>query len=295
MKEFKDKVAVVTGAASGIGRGMVENFIAAGMKVVLSDIDEGRLQNTTNTFKESGADVIGVVADVSKQDQIEILAKKTIDAFGAVHVLCNNAGVGYQSREIWEISNEAWEWVLGVNLFGVINGIRAFMPIMVKQDVEAHIINTSSLAGILSPADNVTYGVSKHGVVVLSETLHEHLQLMESKIKVSVLCPGNIDTDILDSLVRNQPDYVPPSPEPTEEEALYRNAYRIWLERGMDPKEVGRQVFEAIKADRFYIITHDDFDKYIEQRMKNILSRTNPSPVDLPKDFEDIMEEVMSK
>ena len=172
MKTFKDKVAVVTGAASGIGRGMVENFVEAGMKAVLADIDEERLQKATNSFNKRGFDVIGIPTYVSKQDQIEALAKKTIDSYGAVHILCNNAGVSYTDRYMWEIPNVAWEWVLNVNLFGVINGIRAFMPIMLNQNTECNIVNTASLAGLLCDSSNPLYGVSKHGVVILSEALH---------------------------------------------------------------------------------------------------------------------------
>lgn len=293
MKTFKDKVAVVTGAASGIGRGMVENFVEAGMKAVLADIEEESLKKTTNSFKERGFDVIGVTTDVSKQDQVEDLAQKTIDSYGSVHVLCNNAGVSYTDRYMWEIPNEAWEWVLNVNLFGVINGIRAFMPIMLKQNTECNIVNTSSLAGLLCDSRNPLYGVSKHGVVILTEALYGQLELFESKVKVSVLCPGNINTDILNSMERNRPGNIPPPQELTEEEALFREAYFLWLERGMDPKEVGRQVLKAIKEDNLYIITHD-WNHYIEQRMKDILGRTNPVPREPPEDLVKIMEELMS-
>lgn len=292
MKEFNDRVAVVTGAASGIGRGMVENFVKLGMKAVLADIESEKLNDTVKSFKDSGAKVIGIPIDVSDSKQIETLAQKTLDTFGKVHVLCNNAGVGYGSRSSWEEPLEAWRWVLGVNLMGVINGIHTFMPIMLGQDVEAHIVNTASAAGIVMNAFNVSYGVSKHGVVALSESMHLELKNRGSKVRVSVLCPGPVNTDIMQSSQRNRPGSVPPPPELTKEEELFRKAYGLWIERGMDPIEVGRQVVEAIREQRFYVITHD-FSNYVESRLKNILGSKNPEPMLPPPDLVQIVQEVM--
>ena len=294
MKVFKDRVAVVTGAASGIGRGIVENLLASGMKAVLADIDEEKLNVTAKTFKESGADVIGIVTDVSKPDDIEKLAQKTLDTFGGVHILCNNAGVGYGGRSSWEIPLEAWNWVLGVNLMGVINGVHTFMPIMLEQDVEAHIVNTASVAGLVMNAMNIPYGVRKHAVVSLSESMHMELQNRASKVKVSVLCPGPINTDIMHSSERNKPASVPPPPELTKEEELFRRAYELWLERGMDPRDVGRQVLDAIKEERLYIMTHD-FNNYIQSRLTNILVCKNPEPMQPPADLMQIVQEVMGQ
>jgi NAD(P)-dependent dehydrogenase (short-subunit alcohol dehydrogenase family) len=294
MKIFKNRVAVVTGAASGIGRGMAEIFIEAGMKVVLADVDEVKLQNTFKTFQDAGAEVLCVPTDVSKPDQVEKLANETMDAFGAVHLLCNNAGVGVGGQHSWEIPFECWSWVLGVNLMGVIHGIHYFMPIMLEQ-AEAHIVNTSSIAGLLSNAINIPYGVSKHGVVALTESLHHELQMLGANVKVSVLCPGTVNTDIMDSSERNRPADIPAPPELSEEEAVFRDAYKTWIEHGLDPKAVGRQVLEAIKEEHLYIITTNDFDHNIEQRMKNILERKNPAPPQPPKDFMDILQKMISK
>lgn len=294
MKDFKDRVAVVTGAASGIGRGIAENLLATGMRAVLADIDEERLNVTVKKFRESGANVIGILTDVSKPDDIEELAQKTLDAFGAVHILCNNAGVGYGGRSGWEVPLEAWNWVVGVNLMGVIHGVHTFMPIMLEQNVEAHIVNTASIAGLVMNAMNIPYGVSKHAVVALSESMHIQLQNRGSKVKVSVLCPGPINTDIMHSSERNRPASVPPPPELTKEEELFRRAYELWLERGMDPKEVGRMVLDAIKEERLYIITHD-FNNYIESRLKNIIGCKNPEPMQPPADMMAIVQEVMGQ
>ncbi len=292
MKEFNDRVAVVTGAASGIGRGMVENFVKLGMKAVLADIDADRLNVTLKSFTDSGANVIGIPTDVSDPEQVEELARQAHNTFGKVHVLCNNAGVAYGARSSWEEPLEAWRWVLGVNLMGVINGIHTFMPIMLEQEDEAHIVNTASAAGIVMNAWNVSYGVSKHAVVALSESMHLELKNRASKVKVSVLCPGPVNTDIMHSSERLRPDSVPPPPGLTKEEELFRKAYGLWIERGMDPKEIGRQVVEAIREERFYILPHD-FSNNVEARLKNILGSKNPEPMLPPQDLAQIVQEVM--
>jgi NAD(P)-dependent dehydrogenase (short-subunit alcohol dehydrogenase family) len=292
MKDFNDRVAVVTGAASGIGRGMVENFVKLGMKAVLADIDADRLNITLKSFKDSGANVIGIPTDVSDPEQVRELGRQAHNTFGKVHVLCNNAGVGYGGRNSWEVPLEGWSWVLGVNLMGVINGIHTFMPIMLAQDDEAHIVNTASAAGIIMNAWSVPYGVSKHAVVALSESLHLELKNRASKVKVSVLCPGPVNTDIMHSSERLRPNSVPPPPELTKEEEIFRKAYELWIERGLDPREVGRQVVEAIREERFYILPHD-FSNYVESRLKNILGSKNPEPMLPPQDLAQIVQEII--
>ena len=264
------------------------------MKVVLADVEERKLENTVGSFKESGAAVLGVTTDVSRAEQVEALARKALDAFGAVHVLCNNAGVAYGGRSSWETPVEAWNWVLGVNLMGVIHGLHAFMPILLEQDTEAHVVNTASVAGLVRNATNSSYGVSKHAVVALSESLHAELQTRGAKVKVSVLCPGPVNTDIMKSSERNRPDTVPAPPELAQEEALFREAFAIWLERGMDPKDVGRQVLDAIREERFYVITHD-YVAVIEDRMKDILKKENPGIREPPQDLLEIFQEVIHR
>jgi NAD(P)-dependent dehydrogenase (short-subunit alcohol dehydrogenase family) len=292
MKELGDRVAVVTGAAGGIGHAMVESFLAAGMKVVLAGINAERIAKVVKKFKDAGARVLGVPTDVSDAEQVEELARKTLDEFGAVHVLCNNAGVAYGGRSSWETPLEAWKWVLDVNLMAVIHGIHTFLPIMLAQDAEAHVVNTASNSGLVMNTYAVPYGVSKHAVVALSESLHLELLQRNSRVKISLLCPGPVNTDILNASQRNLPESVPLPPEMTPEEALFKKAYEIYLERGLDPEEVGQKVLEAIRQEQFYVITHD-YSGAIETRMQNILAARNPEPQKPTPEFLKSVETLM--
>jgi len=263
MKDFKDKVAVITGAASGIGLGITRRAAKEGMKIVVADIEKDTLNQIEEELKSSGTEVISVLIDVSKAENIEMLAQKTIDAFGEVHLLCNNAGVAVPGF-LWECILSDWHWVIGVNLWGVIHGIRTFIPIMLQQDNECYIVNTSSMAGIMSgdPANGI-YGITKQGVVSLSESLRASFRQIGAKIGVSVLCPGVVNTRITSS-ERNRPaefrgqDYMPPfdriiKHHPELEQAV-RAAPKIW-EAGTHPDQSGDIIFEAIKKDIFYIFT----------------------------------------
>ena len=280
MKDFKDKVAVVTGAASGIGRGMAETFVAAGMKVVLSDIDQWPLEETTRRLLAAGADVHPVLTDVSKADQVDNLAKQTLSRYGAVHVLCNNAGIGGLGGDgngaSWTSSLDDWHWTLGVNLMGIVHGIRSFLPIMIEQDTDAHIVNTASLAGLISAG--TLYGTSKFAVVGLSENVYLELRRGGFKPKMSVLCPGFVDTNIMNS-GRNRPTEF--AIETPAQSGPVAKAIREWVaeqcKRGLSPRAVGEQVLVAIHDERFYILTHPEYNPIIEQRMKDILSGTNPT------------------
>jgi NAD(P)-dependent dehydrogenase (short-subunit alcohol dehydrogenase family) len=288
VKDFKYKIAVVTGAASGIGRGMAETFIAAGMKVVLADIEQGALEETTRLLLAAGADVHPVVTDVSKADQVEILAKRTLDKYGAVHILCNNAGVSVRGGPSWQSSLDDWQWILGVNLMGVVHGIRSFLPIMIKQDTEAHIVNTASMAGLI--ANTALYGTTKFAVVGLSEALYLELQRGRFKPRISVLCPGFVDTNIINAH-RNRPTDSEESPQPQGRVAQAINEWMAeQLKQGMTPRSVGDQVLAAIRDERFYILTHPHYNPLIEQRMKDILSASNPTFVPTPG-----MESLMRK
>jgi NAD(P)-dependent dehydrogenase (short-subunit alcohol dehydrogenase family) len=279
MKDFKGRVAVVTGAASGIGRGMAETFAGQGMKVVVSDVEPGALNKAVDELKGTGAEVLGVQTDVSKSEQVEALAQKSIDAFGAVHVLCNNAGVAVTELVAsWEATLDDWNWVLGVNLMGVIHGIRTFIPIMLEQGSEGHIVNTASMAGLATGVEPI-YGVTKHGVVALSESLHNELAFRGAKIKVSVLCPGWVNTNILNA-DRNRPtnlSEMAPSTLPPEQASMLRELIGKLLVEGLDPTRVAQQVLDCIRDERFYILTHPEMKSMIEHRMNNILAEEDPT------------------
>ena len=277
MKDFKDKVAVVTGAASGIGRGLAERFAEEGMKVVLADVEEEALKKAEAEFREKGVDVLAVQTDVSKAEEIEKLAQETLNAFGAVHIVCNNAGVAGAWGATWENTLADWNWIMGVNLWGVIHGVRIFLPIMLQQGEEGHIVNTASLAGLMPGAG--IYGVTKQAVVALSESLYNELKLANARIGVSVLCPAWVNTNIADA-TRNRPaelaNAAEPHPDPRREQI--NEMVRNFLENGKSPAEIADQVLTAIQDEKLYIITHPEMDGIIKTRFDNILARQNPVP-----------------
>jgi NAD(P)-dependent dehydrogenase (short-subunit alcohol dehydrogenase family) len=275
MNEFKNKVAVITGAASGIGRALADRCAQAGMKVVLADVEAEALAKTEAGMRAAGATVLAVRTDVSQARDVDALAQKTLEAFGAVHLLCNNAGVGTEAA-IWESTIADWEWVMGVNLWGVIYGVRVFVPLMLAQDTECHIVNTASLAGLISGPGLGVYKVTKHAVVTLSETLSHELAERGAKVKVSVLCPGMVNTRIMES-ARNRPGR-PPTTPPLDSAAGARwEAIRERVQLGIPPTEVADAVFEALRKDRFYILTHPEGKGYVRTRMEDILQERNPT------------------
>ncbi len=277
MKDFNDKVAVVTGGASGIGRAIAERLAAEGMKLVLADIEEGALATAQKEMEAKGATVLAVRTDVSQPSEVEALAKKTVDAFGAVDVLCNNAGVGPPGGPLWERTVADWQWVLGVNLWGVIHGVRVFVPIMRAQDTEAHIVNTASLAGLVSVPWMGIYNVTKHAIVTLSETLHHELTLSGTKLKVSVLCPAWVNTALADS-ERNRPAELTDADQTKSPQSeMVEMALRGFLASGLPPQQVADAVLDAIRNENFYILTHPEGNEVIKARMQDILEGRNPT------------------
>jgi len=275
MKEFKGKVAVITGAASGIGRALAERCVREGMKVVLAGINEANLAKAEAELKALGGEVISVRTDVAKRSDVEALAQKALDAFGAVHLLVNNAGVG-AGMATWEATWNDWEWVMNVNLWGVINGVKVFTPLMLAQNTECHIVNTSSFAGLMAGYTSAPYAVTKHAVVALSECLYLELEQRKARVKVSVLCPGNVKTNILNG-ERNRPVTLKDEPrEMPPQEREFWAFMTAFVEAGLSPLQVADQVFEAIKGERFYIITHPEFAPAIKLRMDSLLTGENP-------------------
>jgi NAD(P)-dependent dehydrogenase (short-subunit alcohol dehydrogenase family) len=283
MKQLSDRVAVVTGGASGIGRGMADVFAAQGMKLVIADVERAALDKAAAELETAGASVVGVECDVSKPESVAALADRALEAYGAVHVLCNNAGVaGSGAGATWERPLDEWDWVMGVNLMGVIHGVRSFIPIMLEQGDEGHVVNTASMAGLV-PGGGI-YGVTKHAVVALSETLFNELRMREAKVGVSVLCPGWVNTRILES-ERNRPEAPREDPgEQAVELEMRRKVVEGLLRSGLDPREVGRMVLDAILESRFYVLTHP-WKNMVRNRMENILE--DRDPVGTPPDGED--------
>ncbi|MGP3961593.1 SDR family NAD(P)-dependent oxidoreductase [Nonomuraea sp. 3N208] len=277
MKDAENKVAVITGAASGIGRGMAEAFAAVGMRVVLSDVEEVALHATTAELRDAGADVQAVPADVSQAQDVASLAESALRTFGAVHVLCNNAGVHTGSKPSWESTLDDWAWILGVNLMGVVHGIRTFLPVMIEQGEDAHIVNTASIAGLLTGGS--LYGVTKSAVIAYSETVHLELIGGGFKPRISVLCPGVVNTNIFNSH-RNRPArFADAGPFPT---GWSVDAARQGFTLGVRPRTIGEEVLQAIREERFYVLTHPEYAGHIEHRMTQILHGENPTLLPMP-------------
>ena len=281
MKDFAGKVAVVTGAASGMGLAFATRFAQEGMKVVLADIEAEPLAMAEAAIKAAGGSVLSVRTDVMKEDDIKRLADTAFGTFGNVHILCNNAGVagaGFTPGS-WNVPMVDWDWVLGVNFMGVLHGIRHFVPRMVANDEEGHIVNTASVAGLLTGAAGLPYSVSKHGVVVLTEQIYREFKTMGLKLSASVLCPGMINTNILDS-VRNRPaELTPPDSSPLPMGAAERmDMVRAIFKTGIQPEEVAEKVFEAVRDDTFYVIpAQENIVTMIDTRLEDIRLRRNPT------------------
>jgi NAD(P)-dependent dehydrogenase (short-subunit alcohol dehydrogenase family) len=278
MDDLAGKVAVVTGAASGIGRALAERFGREGMRLVLADVEQGALDATTAELTAAGCELIGLRTDVSSASDVDALAAAAFERFGTVHVVCNNAGVGSRGLPILDLPREDFEWVLGVNLWGVIHGIRAFLPHLRLQD-EGHIVNTASVSGLYHLARMGPYNASKAAVIALSETLQFELDAEGSHVGVSVLCPSWVRTNI-STAVRNLPERL--SWELTGEQAAeiaeYKARRRAQQTTAMDAADVAGQVVDAIRHRRFYVITHPESVEQIQARFDRILRGENPQP-----------------
>ena len=270
-------VAVVTGAGSGIGAALATAFGAAGGRVVLADVESGAIERVAATLSAGGVEVLAVPTDVSDPDSVDQLARATVDRFGRVDVLCNNAGVSTFNL-LADQTMADWRWVIGVNLWGVIHGVQTFVPIMRAQATPAHIVNTSSIAGLWSGIAFIgPYAVSKVGVVSLSETLNAELRAEQSQIGVSVLCPSSVDTNVMEA-ERNRPSSLG-----AEHRTDVAESVRLMIRDGFTgpdgktPAEVAAMTLDAIRADRFWIITHASARAALEARFASILA-------DIPKD-----------
>jgi len=280
MQDFDGKVAVITGGASGLGLAMARRFGAAGMKVVIGDIEVGALADAEASLQAAGVEVIGRRTDVAQSGDLEALADAAYERFGAVHILANNAGVGGSPGAMWELSDADWRWVIDVDLWSVIHGIRAFVPRMLSSGQQGHIINTASVAGLISGAVGGPYTVAKFGVVALSEQLYFELGRGGHPIGVSVLCPGFVNTGIYDSGRNRQESYGQPGvvdPAPEREEML--EALEAMREAMIQPDTIGDRVFDAVVENQLYIVApgSDAVSDAIQRRLDHVSDRSNPA------------------
>lgn len=276
MKEFEGKTAIVTGAASGIGLGLAEKFAKERMQVVMADVEEEALNKAVEKLKKHQYRVMGISADVLIQESMKELFDKSIEAYGNIHILCNNAGIGANSgnKAIWEINKTDWDWSLGVNFYGVLHGLQTFVPHMIDHGEEGHIVTTVSLAGLLPGAG--TYGVSKHAALALTQGLNRDLMARDSKINSSVLCPGFVNTNIMNS-ERNRPQHLVSNNQiDTNDQQL--EIFNFLLKNGKEPNEIADIVFKGIKDNIFYILTHPAWDESLRNHFEDILSRKELKP-----------------
>ncbi len=284
MRNWKGKVAVITGAGSGMGEAMAHRFAKAGMRIVVADIDLPAAERVSADIVATGGDAIPFKVDVCSEDNVQALADKAWDHFGSVDVLCNNAGVvpSGRYRPIWEFPLEDWKWSFDVNLMGVVHGMRSFIPRMIAQGTDGHVVTTASVAGVVSGAGSPVYSAAKTAAVRATEALYASLKDIGSPIGVTLLCPGLVNTNIYRS-ERNRPSELQPAAGVAEEtpelKAIADNLYRS----AISPETVAEMVFEAMEKRQFYLLTSDKFDHSIKLRSDALLSRTNPN-------FESLLE-----
>jgi NAD(P)-dependent dehydrogenase (short-subunit alcohol dehydrogenase family) len=282
MESFEGKVAVVTGGASGLGLAMAQRFADAGMNIVIGDIEAEPLAMAEAAIAAKGVKVLPKRTDVAKAADVEALAESAYKRFGTVNVLCNNAGVGGSPGAMWELSEADWRWVIDVDLWSVIHGVRSFVPRMIASGQEAHVVNTASVAGLVSGAVGGPYTVAKFGVVALSEQLYYELGRAGHNIGVSVLCPGFVNTNIYDSSRNRQAEYGQPNVEPSPEAQQRRAMLEAMRTTMIQPSEIGELVFEAVRTRNLYIIPagSEALDSAVRARLENVVERRNP-PVQL--------------
>jgi NAD(P)-dependent dehydrogenase (short-subunit alcohol dehydrogenase family) len=268
LNDLKQKVAAVTGAASGLGRAMALAFADEGMDVALADVDLDRLKEADEAVRAKGVRALAMRVDVAQGAEVEAFAARTVAELGAVHVACNNAGVAL-SGPLWEHSEPEWQWILGANLWGVVNGVRAFAPRLIAQDA-GHIVNTASVAGLISPPGLGAYAATKHAVVALTESLHHDLRSRGANVGVSVLCPAYVPTRIAEA---ESPQPAAKSAARLAQEAMMRKAVASGR---LSSDDVARAVVAAVRENRFYILTHPAILGAVRARMEDVLEARTP-------------------
>jgi NAD(P)-dependent dehydrogenase (short-subunit alcohol dehydrogenase family) len=274
MDDLRGKVAVITGGASGIGRALAERFAAEGMKIVIADIDEVAMRAVEVQLAEGGTEVLTQVCDTSLEAEMQALADAAVSRFGGAHVLCNNAGV-IGKGDAWRSPIAVWDWVIGINLYGVIHGIRAFLPIMEDQG-EGHIVNTASMAGLVALPGAAPYNVTKTGVVALSEGLYLELKATGSPVRVSALCPGFVKTNLAKGQKWTERLGSEPGAAQTPMAQMMDAVLAQGVEEGIEATDVADQVVDAIRTERFWILTHPEMRQAPVERMQRAADQANP-------------------
>ena len=277
MDDFPGKTAVITGAASGIGLELAKQFGAAGMNLVLGDVERPALDRAEAELRDAGHEVLAQEIDVRDHEQIVDLERSARDRFGKVHVLCNNAGVGAGGPVADPNNLEAWRWTIDINLWGVIYGCKVFLPAMIEHGEQCHVVNTASMAGLGSAPTMGPYNISKYGVVALSETLSKEMQIMQTAVGVSVLCPAFVATSIATS-DRNMPDDIRSTLPERPASGGTQSRIEAMVAGGISTEVVGEHVLDAVRHDRFWILTHDEAKAGVTQRADQIVNGVNPSP-----------------
>lgn len=278
MDQFDKRVAVITGGASGIGYAMAERFSKEGMRIVIADIEQATLDRAVAQLKQAGAEIIGVRTDVADLESVRNLAKVAVDTYGSVHLLCNNAGVQVTAPS-WQIPMSEWKWGLGVNLWGVVHGHHVFVPLMLEQNEPCHIVNTASMAGLITAPMMGCYAVTKHAVVALSEVLAAEMKQFGAQIGVSVLCPGFVQTALHES-DRNRPQSDEPDPVTPEMREMLKQSVTSLVNGGKQAEEIAEVVLAGVRANKVHILSHPEMIAMFEKRVERIVSaaRTMPPP-----------------
>ncbi|MBV9849898.1 MAG: SDR family NAD(P)-dependent oxidoreductase [Armatimonadetes bacterium] len=283
MRDLNGKVAVVTGGASGIGLAMAERFGREGVKIVIADIQEDAIQRAVTGLKANGFEAIGVRTDVSKFSDVEALAQATLEAFAKVHIVVNNAGVSI-TGPTWEMSLDDWRWVHGVNLWGVIHGVKAFTPILIRQGEPGHIINTASLASFNGTGEHAPYCSSKAACLSLSQSLYSELIAANTQIGVSVVCPGMVATDIHRSW-RNRPAGDRPWSEREWNDPIHRANSERFQGQGVEPERIAEATLDAVLNDRFYVFYGEGTRPFLEYVLRPIVEAENPPVITWGRDL----------
>ena len=283
MRDLNGKVAVITGGASGIGLAMAERFGREGLKLVIADIQEDAIERAVTRLKGNGFNAIGVRTDVSKFPDVEALARATLETFGKVHILVNNAGVSI-TGPTWEMSLDDWRWVHGVNVWGVIHGIKAFVPLLIRQGEPGHIINTASQAAFNGTGEHAPYSSSKAACLSISQSLYSELIAANTRIGVSVVCPGVVTTDMHQSW-RNRPAGDQPWSDREWSDPTHRANSERFQGYGVPPERIAEATLDALLHDRFYVFYGEGTRPFLEYALRPIVEAENPPVVTWGRDL----------